>query len=396
MHTRGTGLRKFVAPEIMFGDGALHLAGQYGRNLGGKQSTDRFRPWCSRCRLGSTSAYERRGDGGLESTLFTRVTPNPRIEEVAAGAVVYAEQGCDIIVAVGGGSVIDCAKGIGLLAANQGGIRDLVGVDNVGAPMPPTICGPTTAGTSADVSQFAVITDREINRKLLIISKAVVPDISLIDPRTLTTMDATLTACTGMDALVHAVEAYVSLGHSPLTDMRALQAVRLISSNLQNSITEPNNLEYRNNMMLGSLEAGLAFSNASLGAVHAMAHSLGGLLDLPHGQCNAMLLDAVVDFNYGQVEQRYRDIATAMGIEIDGLPSCEIRKRLVAEIRRLRETAGLRDTLSRCGVHRTDVHELAEAALNDPCVVTNPRRPSQRDIEVIYEESLLTTGKSCA
>jgi alcohol dehydrogenase class IV len=301
---------------------------------------------------------------------------------------VYAEQGCDIIVAVGGGSVIDCAKGIGLLAANQGGIRELVGVDNVGAPMPPTICIPTTAGTSADVSQFAVITDREINRKLLIISKAVVPDISLIDPTTLTTMDAPLTACTGMDALVHAVEAYVSLGHSPLTDMHALQAVRLISSNLQKSITEPNNLEYRNNMMLASLEAGLAFSNASLGAVHAMAHSLGGLLDLPHGQCNAMLLDAVVDFNYGQVEQRYRDIATAMGIEVGGIPSGEIRKRLLVEIRRLRETAGLRDTLSRCGVHRTDVHELAEAALNDPCVVTNPRRPCQRDIEVIYEESL--------
>lgn len=387
MHTRGAALRKFVAPEIMFGDGALHLAGQYGRNLGGNKALIVSDPgvlaagWVQQV-LASV------GNAGLESTLFTRVTPNPRIEEVAAGAVVYAEQGCDIIVAVGGGSVIDCAKGIGLLAANHGGIRDLVGVDNVGAPMPPTICIPTTAGTSADVSQFAVITDREINRKLLIISKAVVPDISLIDPKTLTTMDAALTACTGMDALVHAVEAYVSLGHSPLTDMHALQAVRLISSNLQKSITEPIDLEYRNNMMLGSLEAGLAFSNASLGAVHAMAHSLGGLLDLPHGQCNAMLLDAVVDFNYGQVEQRYRDIATAMGIEIDGLPSGEIRKRLVGEIRRLRETAGLRDTLSRCGVHRTDVHELAETALNDPCVVTNPRRPCQRDIEVIYEESL--------
>lgn len=387
MHTRGAALRKFVAPEIMFGDGALHLAGQYGRNLGGNKALIVSDPgvlaagWVQQV-LASV------GDAGLESTIFTRVTPNPRIEQVAAGAVVYAEQGCDIIVAVGGVSVIDCAKGIGLLAANQGGIRDLVGVDNVGAPMPPTICIPTTAGTSADVSQFAVITDREINRKLLIISKAVVPDISLIDPTTLTTMDATLTASTGMDALVHAVEAYVSLGHSPLTDMHALRAVRLISSNLQKSITEPNNLDYRKNMMLGSLEAGLAFSNASLGAVHAMAHSLGGLLDLPHGQCNAMLLAAVVDFNYGQVEQRYRDIATAMGIEIDGIPSGEVCKRLVVEIRRLRETAGLRDSLSRCGVHRTEVHELAEMALNDPCVVTNPRRPCQRDIEVIYEESL--------
>src|SRR5271168_1901862 len=218
MHTRGAALRKFVAPEIMFGDGALHLAGQYGRNLGGNRAlivSDLgvlAAGWVQQV-LASIE------DAGLKSTLFTQVTPNPRIEEVAAGAVVYAEQSCDIIVAVGGGSVIDCAKGIGLLVANQGGLRDLVGVDNVGAPMPPTICIPTTAGTSADVSQFAVITDREINRKLLIISKAVVPDISLIDPKTLTTMDAALTACTGMDALVHAVEAYVSLGHSSLTDM---------------------------------------------------------------------------------------------------------------------------------------------------------------------------------
>src|SRR5208337_3806865 len=387
MHSRESELRKFVAPEFVFGVGSLQLAGQYGRNLGGSKALVVSDPgvvaagWAQQV-LASVEA------AGLESTLFTQVTPNPRFDEVTAGARVYAEQGCDVIIAVGGGSVIDCGKCIGLLSANPGGLRALVGVDNVGAPMPPTICIPTTAGTSADVSQFAVIMDREIHRKLLIISKAVVPDISLVDPATLTTMDPFLTACTGIDALAHAVEAYVSLGHSPLTDIHALQAMRLISSNLEKSIAEPNNLEYRNNMMLASLEAGLAFSNASLGAVHAMAHSLGGLLDLPHGQCNAMLLDAVVDFNYSQVEQRCRDIATAMGIEVDGLPSGEIRKRLVAEIRRLREATGLRDTLSQCGVHRTDVHELAETALNDPCVVTNPRRPCQRDIEVIYEESL--------
>ncbi len=380
-------MRKFVSPDVIFGVGALHLAGQYGHSLGGSKALVVSDPgvlaagWVQQVLASVEGA-------GLESTLFTRVTPNPRIEEAAAGAVVYAEQRCDFIIAVGGGSPIDCAKCIGLLAANQGGIRDLVGVDNVGVPMPPTICIPTTGGSPADVSQFAVIKDSEINRNLLIISKAVVPDISLIDPATLTSMNAFLTACTGMDALVHAVEAYVSLGHSPLTDIHALQAIRLISSNLQKSIAEPNNFEHRINMMLASLEAGLAFSNASLGAVHAMAHSLSGLLDLTHGQCNAMLLDGVVDFNYSEAEPRYRDIATAMGIEVGGIPSGEIRKRLVVEIRRLRETAGLRSTLSECGVHRTEVHELAEIALNDPCVVTNPRRPCQRDIEVLYEESL--------
>lgn len=387
MDSRGPELRKFVAPEVVFGVGSLHLAGQYGRNLGGSKALVVSDPgvvaagWAQQV-LASVEA------AGLESALFTQVTPNPRIEEINAGATVYAEQGCDVIIAVGGGSAIDCGKCIGLLSANPGGLRALVGVDNVGAPMPPTICIPTTAGTSADVSQFAVIADRNTKRKLLIISKAVVPDISLIDPATLTTMDAFLTACTGMDALIHALEAYVSLGHSPLTDNHALQAMRLITANLQKSIAEPNNLDYRTNMMLGSLEAGLAFSNASLGAVHAMAHSLGGLLDLPHGHCNAMLLDSVVDFNYGHAEQRYRDAAAAMGIEAGGLSSSEIRQRLRAEIRQLRDAVGLSDTLSRSGVHRTEVHELAEAALDDPCVVTNPRQVNQRDIEVIYEESL--------
>jgi alcohol dehydrogenase class IV len=380
-------LRKFVAPEVIFGVGALHLAGQYGRNLGGSNALVVSDPgvvaagWAEQV-LASVE------DAGLKSTLFTQVTPNPRIDEAAAGATVYAERGCDVIVAVGGGSAIDCAKCIGLLAGNQGGLRALVGVDKVSAPMPPTICIPTTAGASADVSQFAVIADREIKRKLLIISKAVVPDVSLIDPATLTTMDAFLTACTGMDALIHALEAYVSLGHSPLTDNHALQALRLISSNLQKSIAEPSHLDCRSNMMLGSLEAGLAFSNASLGAVHALAHSLGGLLDLPHGQCNAMLLDGVVDFNYAHAEQRYREAAAALGLELGGLPSGEIRQRLAVELRRLRQTAGLGDTLSRCGVHRTDVQALAEIALHDPCIATNPRRPCQRDLEVIYEQSL--------
>ena len=380
-------LRKFLAPEIIFGVGALKLAGQYGRNMGGTKALVVSDPGV--VRAGWVQQVLASIEGvGLGCMLFTSVSPNPRIEEIEAGAIVYAEQGCDVIVAVGGGSAIDCAKCIGLLAANQGGIRDLVGIDKVGAPMPPTICIPTTAGTSADASQFAVIMDREKRRKLLIISKAVVPDTSLIDPATATTMDRFLTACTGMDALTHAIEAYVSVGHSPLTDVHALQAIRLISGNLQKSIAEPNNLEYRSNMMLGSLEAGLAFSNASLGAAHAMAHSLGGVLDLPHGQCNTMILDGVVDFNYDQAAHRYRDVATALGIEPGILSSVEIRKRLVAEIRRLREAAGLGDTLASVGVHRTEVHELAENALDDPCVVTNPRQPNQRDIEVIYEGAL--------
>lgn len=380
-------LRKFVAPEFIFGAGALALAGQYARNLGGSRTLVVSDPnieaagWVQ-------PVLERLEEAGLGFVVFEQVTPNPRIEEAMAGAEMFAANACDIIVAIGGGSVIDCAKCIGVLVSSGGSILDYTGVDNVHAPMPPTICIPTTGGTAADVSQFAVITNRQSMRKLLIISKAVLPDISLIDPATLTTLDPFLTACTGLDALVHAIEAFVSSGHSPLTDLHALEALRLISANLLKSIAEPLNIEYRTGMMLGSLEAGLAFSNASLGAVHAMAHSVGGVKDLPHGECNALLFDRVVDFNYPAAEERYRAIAVAMGLEVKGVSGNELRRQLVSYLRHLREMAGLHNTLSETGLHRTEVRELSEVALDDPCIVTNPRVPCRRDIEVMYEESL--------
>jgi alcohol dehydrogenase class IV len=363
------------------------LAGQYARNLGGRRVLVVADPiveaagWVQPV-LASLD------EAGLLLTVFKQVTPNPRIEESMAGAEVFAANACDIIVAVGGGSVTDCAKGIGVLVSNGGNLLDCMGVDNIHAAMPPTVCIPTTAGTAADVSQFAVLTDRQSMRKLLMMSKAVVPDISLIDPVTLTTMDPFLTACTGLDALVHAIEAYVSSGHSPLTDLHALEAMRLISSNLLKSIAEPLNVEYRTAMMLGSLEAGLAFSNASLGAVHAMAHSIGGLLDLPHGECNALLFDRVVDFNFPAAEGRYRAIASAVGLEVKGVSGNELRRQLVSYLRHLREMAGMHNTLSHSGVHRTEVRELSKIALDDLCIVTNPRVPCCRDIEVIYEEAL--------
>ncbi len=193
---------------------------------------------------------------------------------------------------------MDCAKGIGIVSTNRKNILDIEGIDNVPIPGPPLICIPTTSGTSADVSQFAIINDTVEKRKIAIISKTVVPDVALIDPLTTLTMPAYLTACTGIDALVHAVEAYVSTANSPLLDLHALEAVRLVCTNLPQVLAAPTDLELRGKMTLASLQAGLAFSNASLGAVHAMAHSLGGLLDLPHGECNALLLDHVVNFNY--------------------------------------------------------------------------------------------------
>jgi alcohol dehydrogenase class IV len=325
---------------------------------------------------------------GLPFVLFTEVSPNPRAAQVMAGAALYRAEKCNAIVAVGGGSPMDCAKGIGIVSSNQKHILLFKGVDQVKFPMPPLICVPTTGGTSADVSQFAIITDPLEKLKIAIISKSVVPDLALIDPLTLTTMDPFLTACTGLDALTHGIEAFVSNASSHMTDLHALEAIRLVSKYLVDSIKNPKDVELRTKIMEGSLLAGLAFSNAILGAAHAMAHSLGGEKDAPHGECNAILLDHVIEFNFPASPERFERIAEAMGIDLRGKSSKEKKNALLEKVREIKRAAGLDLVLNRLGVSRSDLPPLSEKALRDPCMMTNPRRPKRRDIEVIYEESL--------
>ncbi|MEW5958869.1 MAG: alcohol dehydrogenase-like regulatory protein ErcA [Chloroflexota bacterium] len=377
-------LRKFVAPEFVFGAGARHLAGRYARNFGARKVLVVSDPgviragWTAQV-TGSLDAED------LPYIVFAQVTSNPRAEEVMAGVQVYQSEGCNVIVAVGGGSPMDCAKGIGIASASQRHVLEFEGVDQVPVPGPPLICIPTTAGSSADVSQFAIITDLRRKVKIAIVSKTVVPDVALIDPVTTTTMDAKLTACTGMDALVHAVEAFVSNAHSPVTDLHALEAIRLVTGNLLPAIANPEDSVLRGRMMLGSLYAGLAFSNASLGAVHAMAHSLGGFLDFPHGETNTILLEHVLAFNFEAAVERYRRIGQAMGLELK--PGQE-KETILSAIRRLCQALGVDQTLGQIGLRRSDIPELAGKAMQDACLVTNPRRPTQRDIEVIYENAL--------
>jgi alcohol dehydrogenase len=380
-------LRKFVAPEYIFGVGARHYAGRYARNLGGQRALLVSDPG-----VAAAGWMRQVGDSlekaGLTVTIFTGVSPNPRIEEVMAGAEMYRSGNCNILVAVGGGSTIDCAKGIGIVTSNQKPILSFEGVDQVIIPMPPLICIPTTGGTAADVSQFAIITDLAEHRKFAIISKSVVPDLSLVDPETLTTMDPFLAACTGLDALTHGIEAFVSNASSPMTDLHALEAIRLVSTHLVDSIRNPDDLELRGKVMLGSLQAGLAFSNAILGVNHAMAHSLGGEKDAPHGQCNAILLDHVVEFNLPASPERFDQIALAMGIDLRGRNEKARRQALLTRIRALKKEVGMNRILRDLGVRRSDLSQLSRKALRDPCLITNPRRATQRDLEVIYEESL--------
>jgi len=378
-------LRKFLAPEIVYGVGALELAGRHAMNLGATKVLIVTDPGIQE--VGWTPRVEeslRKLD--IDFITYDNVTPNPKDHEVMAGVDVYRKNDCDLIIAVGGGSPMDCAKGIGVVAGNPLDILDFEGVDEVPNPGPPLIFIPTTAGTSADVSQFAIITDSKREVKIAIISKMVIPDIALVDPETTMTMPPELTAATGMDALCHSFEAFVSTASSPLTDMAALSSIKLVQDNLLGAYQQPKNMTYRNNMMMASLMAGLAFSNASLGLVHAMAHSLGGLLGLAHGECNAILLENVVQYNYSEAEDEYDKIAEVMGLDIYKEKPLQKAAMIVDRISSLREQLGITQRLSSMGVSFSDIPQLAVYAFNDPCLATNPRTANPTEIEKIYEQ----------
>lgn len=380
-------LRKFVAPEFVFGRGALALAGRQAAGLGVRRALLVADPglfafgWPDKVMASLTEA-------GIESHVFSDLSSNPRDHEVMAGAARFNALGCDALVAVGGGSAMDCAKGIGIVSANKQHILEFEGVDNVARPGPPLLCVPTTAGTGAEVSQFAIVTDTTRRVKIAIASKTLVPDAALIDPEVTGTMPLELTVHTGLDALTHAMEAYVSNAHGPMTDLLALEAVRLIYAHLPRVAKAPDDLDARGGMILASLYAGMAFSNAILGAVHAMAHSLGGLLDLPHGLCNAILLDHVVRYNYDAVADRYATLGRALGAAFPE-DACEAVKKdnVLQAIAAFKSRLGVTQTLADLGVSQDALAALARNALSDPCLLTNPRQPTETELEALYEDA---------
>ena len=380
-------MRKYVTPEIIFGAGARHAVGKYAQQFMASKVmlvSDKIvaaTPWFE-------DVKQSLEDSGIDYQPFTDVSPNPRAEEAMAGAELYDAQQCDVIVAVGGGSPMDCAKAIGMVSSNRQNILKFEGVDRISLPVPPLIFIPTTAGSSADVSQFCIICDREALKKIAIVSKAIVPDVALIDPETTLSADHFLTACCGVDALTHAIEAFVSTGSGVLTDSAALEAIQLVHKNLPAVLADPNDVELREKIMLGSMKAGLAFSNASLGAVHAMAHSLGGALDLAHGECNAMLLDHVVAFNFDSAPERFKIIAEALSIDARGFTSSALKKALMEELSAFKIKVGIAHHLGHKGVSSADVPVLSGKALTDACMLTNPRKTTKRDLEVIFEEAM--------
>lgn len=377
-------LLKFDVPEVIYGPGALAGIGQCAKRLGGEKVFLVTDPgvigagWVDQC-LRHFKAE------GLAYVVYDNVVTNPRDFQVEQGVQLYTRKRCDVIVAVGGGSPIDTAKGIAVLATNHGSIHEYSGCNLVHQPIPPIICAPTTAGTGADVSQFSIILDSRKKVKMAILSRAIMPDISLIDPFVLETKPPDLIAATGMDTLTHAVEAYVSSFSWPLTDPHAVHAIELVAEHLVKAVKTkaPDALA---GMSIACLEAGMAFSNAILGAVHALAHPLGSLYDLHHGLLNAVMLPVVVRRNLPHAEPKFARIARAMGVETRGMGMREAAARVPEKIDALIEELGLPSRLSELNVKKEDIPKLAEMAREDLCMQTNPHVYECEDIESMYRE----------
>jgi len=323
----------------------------------------------------------------IDSVIFDGAKPNPSIANVEQGLAQLQQAQCDFVISLGGGSPHDCAKGIALCATNRGQIRDYEGVDQSAKPQLPLIAINTTAGTASEMTRFCIITDESRHVKMAIVDRNVTPLLSVNDPALMVAMPKGLTAATGMDALTHAVEAYVSTAANPITDACALKAVEMISANLRQAVHDGNDLLARENMAYAQFLAGMAFNNASLGFVHAMAHQLGGFYDLPHGVCNAVLLPHVQSFNATVCAQRLTDVAHALGADIRGFSPEEGAQAAIAAIRTLARDVEIPAGLRELGAKLQDIPLLAANALKDACGLTNPRPADQRQIEEIFRNA---------
>lgn len=324
------------------------------------------------------------GDAGYAYELYTNIKPNPTIENVQSGVTAFKVSGADYIIAIGGGSSMDTAKAIGIIIANpeHEDVRSLEGAVDTKNPSIPIIAVPTTAGTAAEVTINYVITDVEKNRKFVCVDPHDIPVVAVIDSEMMSTMPKGLTASTGMDALTHAIEGYITKGAWELSDMFHLKAIEIISRSLRGAVA--NTPEGREGMALGQYVAGMGFSNVGLGIVHSMAHPLGALYDTPHGVANAIILPTVMEYNAPATGEKYREIARAMGVKgVDDMTQDEYRKAAIDAVRQLSHDVGIPSDLKGI-VNEEDIDFLAQSAMDDACRPGNPKDPTKEDIAAMY------------
>ncbi len=324
----------------------------------------------------------------IDYEVYSNIKPNPTIQNVQTGVEAFKKSKADCLVAVGGGSSIDTAKAIGIIVNNPefADVRSLEGVAPTKNKCVPIIAVPTTAGTAAEVTINYVITDAEKDRKMVCVDVHDIPVVAVIDPEMMSSMPKGLTAATGMDALTHAIEGYITLGAWELSDMFHITAIKMISENLRSAVK--NEQEGREGMALGQYVAGMGFSNVGLGLVHSMAHPLGALYDTPHGVANAIILPVVMEYNAPATGEKYRDIAVAMGVEeAKNMPIEEARKAAVNAVRKLSEDVGIPANLKDI-VKEEDLDFLAKSAYADACRPGNPRETSVEEIKQLYKSML--------
>ncbi len=378
----------FYIPCVsLFGPGCAKEVGAKAQNLGAKKAlivTD-----AGLFKFGVADIIVNYlNESGVDSHVFSGAEPNPTDINVLNGVNAYNENGCDFIVSLGGGSSHDCAKGIGLVTAGGGNIRDYEGIDQSKVPMTPLIAINTTAGTASEMTRFCIITNTDTHVKMAIVDWRCTPLVAIDDPKLMIAKPAALTAATGMDALTHAVEAYVSTAANPITDACAEKAISMITEWLSPAVANGENLEARDAMAYAQYLAGMAFNNASLGYVHAMAHQLGGFYNLPHGVCNAILLPHVCEFNLIACPDRYAKIAQLMGVNTDGLTVTEAAFAAIDAIRELSASIGIPSGLTELGVKEADHAVMAKNAQNDACMLTNPRKANEAQVIDIFKAAM--------
>ncbi len=327
-------------------------------------------------------------EAGLAYEIYSNIKPNPTIENVQSGVEAFKTSGADYLIAIGGGSSMDTAKGIGIIIANPkfADVRSLEGVAPTKNKSVPIFAVPTTAGTAAEVTINYVITDVEKNRKMVCVDVHDIPVVAFVDPEMMATMPKSLTAATGMDALTHAIEGYITAGAWELSDMFHLKAIEIIARSLRGAVD--NTPEGRTDMALGQYVAGMGFSNVGLGIVHSMAHPLGALYDTPHGVANAIILPTVMEYNAEATGEKYREIARAMGVAgVDAMSQEEYRKAAIDAVKQLSMDVGIPADLKEI-VKREDIPFLAQSAYDDACRPGNPKETSVADITALYESLL--------
>ena len=378
----------FIPTVTLMGVGAHKEIGKQVKVLGGKKPFICTDKGITKAGITQQIVDLVKKDAGVDCVVIDETVPNPTDTNVHDGLKVFQDKKCDLIISLGGGSSHDCGKGIGIVSTNGGNIRDYEGVDKSSKPMPPFIAINTTAGTASEMTRFCIITNTSNHVKMAIVDWRVTPNVAINDPLLMAGMPPALTAATGMDALTHAVEAYVSIIATPVTDACALQAMQLIAGNLRAAVANGADMVARDNMAYAEYLAGMAFNNASLGHVHAMAHQLGGFYNLPHGVCNAILLPHVERFNLIAKVDRFVDIATAMGENVEGLSPRDAADKALEAIKKLSADVGIPSGLKELGVKEKDLKLMAENAQKDACGFTNPRCPTLDDVIQIYKWAL--------